>query len=287
MKEITDDTKKLKNPILENTIEKENTDDTNLFKNSIFENTIEKENTDDTKAFKNSDDGKTFDIENSDDIKTDNNQCYATSRITYYNNIETKTNTIMERTNTERNIIDKIIENALKNIDTKSERQIKDLENFIERLKDTSTHHDFNQVKNDIIEWCKKEQIESVPLKDNVLQKFQIMNQYFLSTQSKLNTLEEIVDDTNKKDIDDTNTPKTSDETIPIKVENIINTYQSRIAEVKNSNTIERLWQDLKDYIRQQNFSQSQQMAVKEKLREIENLKNERLAEVMAKSYGF
>ena len=248
LKEITDDTKTLKNPILEITIEKENSCNTN--------------------SFKNIDDGKTFNIEITDDTKTDNN----------LNNTEPKTNTIME-TYTERNIIDKMVENALKNVDTKEERQIKDLETFTKRLKSTSTLHDFKQVQNDIIKWCKQEQVESVPLQENVLRKFQVMNQYFLSAQSKLNTL-------NEKE-DDTNTQKTSDETIPIKVENIINTYQGRIAEVKNSNTIERLWSDLKDYIRQQNFSHSQQMLVKDKLREIENLKNERLAEVMAKSYGF
>ena len=186
----------------------------------------------------------------------------------------------MERTNTERNIIDKMVENALKNVvDTKTERQIKELDTLTQRLKSTSTLHDFKQVKNDIIEWCKKEQIESVPLKENVLRKFEVMNQYFLSAQSKLNTL--------KEKEDDTNTQKTENEKISIKVENIINTYQSRIAEVKNSNTIERLWDNLKDYVKQQNFTPSQQMTIKEKLREIENLKNERLAEVIAKSYGF
>lgn len=278
LKEITDDTKTLKNPILEITIEKENSCNTN--------------------SFKNIDDGKTFNIEITDDTKTDNN----------LNNTEPKTNTIME-TYTERNIIDKMVENALKNVDTKEERQIKDLETFTKRLKSTSTLHDFKQVQNDIIKWCKQEQVESVPLQENVLRKFQVMNQYFLSAQSKLNTLNEKEDDTktfkkcyaprritynvndgksfNKKIDDDTNTQETSDETIPIKVENIINTYQSRIAEVKNSNTIERLWRDLKDYVIKQNFTPSQQMAVKEKLIEIENLKNERLAEVMAKSFGF
>lgn len=254
---------------------KENSGDTKTLNNPILENTIEKENSGDTNSFKNIDDGKTFNIVITDYTKTENN----------LNNKET--NTIMESTNTERNIIDKMVENALKNVESKEERQIKELDTFTQRLKSTSTLHDFNQVQNDIIEWCKKEQIESVPLKENVLRKFEVMNQYFLSTQSKLNTPKEIVDDTNKKDIDDTNTQKTSVETIPIKVENIINTYQSRIAEVKNSNTIERLWDNLKDYVKQQNFTPSQQMTIKEKLREIENLKNERLAEVIAKSYGF